>query len=346
MRLRRGSPEAPAASAAIPGRPPGAAPAVLGRAPGQWWREEGPDATATALRRLELTVTRRVDGLLHGDVLGLVPGSGSEAAEGREYVPGDDVRRMDWAVTARTTVPHVRDTVAERELETWVVADLSASLDFGTARCEKRDLALAAVAAVGFLTARAGNRTGGVLAGPTGPVRVPPRPGAVATRALLARIAQAPRADPSAGAGPVLGRALDSLARSSERRGLVVVVSDFLDPVPSWERALRVLGARHELLAVEVADPRDADLPDVGTVTLVDPETGRWLEVRTGRRLREAYAQAAAERRRAVTRALRSAGADHLRLSTDRDWVADLVRQVSARRRRRLAGVAVGGAAR
>lgn len=343
MRLRRAPARAAAPAGAVDGP---AVRAGVGAGGTGWWRDERADPTAAALRRLELTVTRRVDGLLHGDVLGLVPGSGSEAAEGREYVPGDDVRRMDWAVTARTTVPHVRDTVAERELETWVVADVSASLDFGTARCEKRDLALAAVAAVGFLTARAGNRTGAVLAAPSGPVRVPPRAGPAATRALLARLAEARRAAPAPGAGPVLGAALDRLARGAERRGLVVVVSDFLDPAPTWERALRVLGARHELLAVEVSDPRDEVLPDVGTVTLVDPETGRWLEVRTARGVREAYARAVAERREALVRALRGAGADHLRLSTDRDWVADLVRQVSARRRRRLAGAAPAGSRR
>lgn len=347
MRLGRG---AVGRAAGVPGpAPAGPAPAGPGLAgPGL----AGP--TAAVLRGLELTVTRRIDGLLSGDVLGLVPGSGSEAAESREYVAGDDVRRMDWAVTARTGVPHVRDTTAERELETWVVVDVSASLEFGTARCEKRDLALAAVAAVGFLTARAGNRTGAVLAAPGAPVRLPPRAGAEATRALLRRLATAPRADAppgeapigGAGAGPVLGRALELLARGGERRGLAVVVSDFLDPLPTWERALRVVAARHEVLAVEVTDPRESELPDVGVVTLTDPETGRWLEVHTGsRRTREAYARAAVARREQLVRALRRAGADHLQLSTDRDWVRDVVRHVSARRRRRAAGVAAAGAA-
>ena len=121
-----------------------------------------------ALRRLELTITRRLDGLLQGDHQGLVPGSGSEPGEGREYQPGDDVRRMDWNLTARTTVAHVRETIADRELETWVVVDQSPSLDFGTAACEKRDLALAATAAVGFLTAARGNRIGALLLRPGG----------------------------------------------------------------------------------------------------------------------------------------------------------------------------------
>jgi uncharacterized protein (DUF58 family) len=311
--------------------------------PAGWWSDAATDsAAAAALRGLELAVTRRVDGLLQGDVLGLVPGQGTEAGESREYVAGDDVRRMDWPVTARTTVPHVRETIAERELETWVVADVSASLDFGTAQCEKRDLVLATVAAVGFLTARAGNRTGAVLAGPDGAQRLPPRPGRDGTRALLARLQSAPRTGP--GTGPVLARALEQLARGNERRGLAVVISDFLDPA-GWERPLRVLGTRHEVLAVEVVDPREQVLPDVGLVTLTDPESGRTLEVQTrSRRTRERYAAAAAERRRAVARGIRSAGADHLELSTDRDWLADLVRHMAGRRRRRAAGVAVRGA--
>ncbi|MCU0271341.1 MAG: DUF58 domain-containing protein, partial [Acidimicrobiales bacterium] len=119
-------------------------------------------AAAEVLRRLELTVTRRLDGLLQGDYRGLVPGHGWELGEAREYQAGDDVRHIDWNVTARTNVPHVRDTIADRELETWVLTDCSASLGFGTAACEKRDLAVAAVAAVGFLTSRTGNRIGAI----------------------------------------------------------------------------------------------------------------------------------------------------------------------------------------
>jgi uncharacterized protein (DUF58 family) len=116
-----------------------------------------------SLRRLELLVTRKLDGLLQGDHQGIIPGGGTEAGEGRVYQPGDDVRRIDWNLTARSTVTSVRDTVADRELETWLVVDGSASLDFGTADCSKRDLAQAAAAAFGFLTCRAGNRLGAVV---------------------------------------------------------------------------------------------------------------------------------------------------------------------------------------
>ncbi|TDE33488.1 DUF58 domain-containing protein [Actinomadura sp. 6K520] len=299
-----------------------------------------------ALRRLELTVTRRLDGLLQGDHLGLLPGPGSEPAEGREYVAGDDVRTMDWNLTARMTAPHVRDRVADRELETWVLVDATASMDFGTGRLEKRDLAVFAVAAVGFLTARTGNRLGAQIVHDTGVQRVPARAGRAHLLALLGTLLSAPRGAGGHGDAPLdapFGAAAELLGRTAAKgRGLAVVVSDFLEPVEAWQRPLRLLGARHQLLAVEVVDPRELTLPDVGMLTLVDPETGRRREVPTaGRRLRERYAAAAAGQRREIAAGLRRAGAAHLRLRTDGDWVRDLVRHVLAQRR-----VAAAGAAR
>jgi len=289
------------------------------------------------LRRLELTVRRRLDGLLQGDHLGLLPGPGSEAGESREYRPGDDVRRMDWPVTARTTVPHVRETIADRELETWVLVDLSASLDFGTADCEKRDLAVAALAAITHLTIRGGNRVGAVVVTGERVERIPARGGRVAAQALMRRVIRTPRAAP--GEPTDLAGAIGLLARPPRRRGLAVVVSDFLADPATWERSLRALRGRHEVLAVEVLDPRELQLPAVGVLIVVDPETGQMLEVQTGdRRLRERYATAAAEQRRAVAGALRRAGAGHLQLRTDRDWLLDIVRFVAARRRGRSAG--------
>src|SRR5215470_726948 len=141
------------------------------------------------LGKLHLLVTRKLDGLLQGDYLGLLPGPGAEPGESREYRAGDDVRRMDWPVTARTTVPHVRQTVADRELETWLAVDLSASLDFGTARQLKRDLAVAAAAAVAHLTVRGGNRIGAVAASGRTVVRMPARPGRKEAQGLLRAIA-------------------------------------------------------------------------------------------------------------------------------------------------------------
>ena len=286
-----------------------------------------------ALRQLQLVVTRRLDGLLQGDYLGLVPGHGSEPGESRVYVEGDDVRRIDWNVTARTTVPHVRDLIADRELETWALVDCSASLDFGTAQCEKRDLALAAVAAIGFLTARMGNRMGAVIVRPDGSVRVPARSGRQAMMALLHTMATRPRVD---GGGPTdLTAALESMMRPPRRRGLTVVVSDFLAP-PGWERPLRALATRHQVLAVEVIDPRELELPDVGYLTLVDPETGRRREIQTAQAsLRSRYAEAAAAQRAAIASSIRTAGASHLVLRTDRDWLRDVVEFVLMARRRR-----------
>lgn len=344
--------------------------------------------TEQLLRRLELTVTRRLDGILQGDYQGLLPSPGTEAGETRAYQPGDDVRLMDWNVTARTGEAHVRTPIADRELETWVLADLSASLDFGTASCEKRDLAVAAVAAVGHLTARVGNRFGAVMVHRQGLVTIPARPGRDHLLALLHRVAALPRAD--GGGATDLAAALEACRRVARRRGLVVVVSDFVGvlegapsgaPVartarrrsrqereaqgflsavkppssedvdssrtpPSWERPLRALAGRHDVVAVEVLDPRELELPDVGVVTLVDPETGGHLQVQTGdRRLRERYVEAAAHQRRETAASLRAAGADHLVLRTDRDWLADLVAFVGRRRQRRRgapAGAGVG----
>src|SRR5436305_4018726 len=142
------------------------------------------------LGKLQLLVNRKLDGLLQGDYLGLLPGPGTEPGESREYRAGDDVRRMDWPVTARTTVPHVRRTVADRELETWLAVDLSASLDFGTATCLKRDLAVAAAAALSYLTVRGGHRIGAVVSTGEQNVRIPARGGLAYARGLLRRIAQ------------------------------------------------------------------------------------------------------------------------------------------------------------
>ncbi|HEX2272841.1 MAG TPA: DUF58 domain-containing protein [Acidimicrobiales bacterium] len=289
------------------------------------------------LRQLELLVTHRLDGLLQGDYHGLLPGPGSEPGESRPYQPGDDVRRMDWSLTARTTVPHVRDEVADRELETWVVVDCSASLDFGTAQCEKRDLALAAVAAVGFLTARIGNRMGAVLVTPEGTIRIPAQGGRQALFALLHRLATRPRAGDGAGASD-LAAGVRQLLQPPRRRGVAVVVSDFLAP-PDWHRPLRGLALRHQVLAVEIVDPRELELPNVGFLSLVDPETGRRLDVPTGKpKLRQRYAEAAAAERAAIAAAIRQAGAQHLVLRTDRDWMRDVVRFVVTSRHRR-AGV-------
>jgi uncharacterized protein (DUF58 family) len=289
------------------------------------------------LRQLELLVTRRLDGLLQGDFQGLVPGAGSEAGDGRVYRPGDDVRRMDWNLTARTTVPHVRETIVDRELETWLLVDGSASLDFGTAECEKRDLALCAAAAVGFLTARQGNRLGTVLATPTGTITRPPRSGRTPLLARLHELAvyRAPEGSQAQPLAGDLAAAMEATQRVARRRGLVVVISDFLEP-RDWERPFRGLASHHDVLAVEIVDPRELELPPVGLLMLVDPESGRRVEVQTtSAKLRARFAAAATNQRSAIAGAIRRAGVDHLQLRTDRDWLRDIVRFVVGRRRRR-----------
>nr|WP_091446104.1 DUF58 domain-containing protein [Micromonospora yangpuensis] len=326
------------------------------------------------LRRLELVVTRRLNGLLHGQYRGLLPGPGSEPTGSREYRPGEDeVRRMDWAVTARTGLPHVREVDADRELTTWVVVDASPSMEFGTAELDKRELTVAAVAAVGFLTAGTGNRLGAQVLGPSTVRHVPARSGRThllgllrmlltAPRAMTAGVRRVPRYTESVkqgpfltggvvGGGATLVEALGAAHRVAHRRGLLVVVSDFLDGLPDdpgqpspWEVVLRRLAVRHQVLAVEVTDPRELELPDVGVVTLVDPETGRRREVCTSdRRLRERYAVAAANQRDQVRQALRRCGAAHLSLRTDRDWTADIVRHVHAQRQLATAPAAARG---
>jgi len=310
-------------------------------------RELAPEAV---LRRLELVVWRRLDGMLQGDYQGLLPGPGSDPDESRLYQPGDDVRRMDWNVTARTSAPHVRDPLADRELETWVLLDRSPSMDLGTARCEKRDMALAAVAAVGFITLRVGNRVGAVVLGPGPAQRIPARTGRQALLGLLQRLAMTPSdrgagagfawregAGVGAGAGAAtdLAAGIEQLARPPRQRGLAVVVSDFLSDT-DWDRPLRILAQRHMVLAIEVVDPLELELPDVGYLTLVDPETGRVREVQTSKRpLRDRYAAAAAEQRAGIATRLRQAGASHLVLRTDSDLVLEVVRFVMAQRRTR-----------
>jgi uncharacterized protein (DUF58 family) len=297
--------------------------------------EIGDPKLSAALRTLELTVKRKLDGVLHGNHLGLIPGPGSEPGESRMYQPGDDVRRMDWSVTARTTHPHVRQMIADRELETWMVVDMSASLDFGTTGCEKRDLVVAAAAAITYLNSGGGNRLGAVIANGDSIVRVPARSGRQHEQALLRAIATSPRAP--LGVRGDLASAIDALRRPERRRGMAVVISDFLGPV-NWMRPMRAIAARHEVLGIEVLDRRDVELPDVGDVILQDTESGVTREFTIDEQLRNDFARASAVHREEVARTLRRCGAPLMTLRTDRDWIADIVRFVASRRRGALAG--------
>jgi uncharacterized protein (DUF58 family) len=290
---------------------------------------------SAALRTLELTVSRKLDGILHGDHLGLIPGPGSEPGESRIYQPGDDVRRMDWAVTARTTHPHVRQMIADRELETWLVIDMSASLDFGTSVCEKRDLAVAAAAAIAYLNVGGGNRLGAVISNGQNTIRVPARSGREHVHTMLRTIATTPKAP--LGVRGDLSATIDALRRPERRRGMAVVISDFLGPI-TWMRPLRAIAARHEVLAIEILDPRDIELPDIGDVVLQDAESGAVREFTIDAQLQSDFAKAAAKHRDDVGRTIRGCGAPVMTLRTDRDWIADIVRFISSRRRGAMAG--------
>lgn len=283
------------------------------------------------LRRLELDVTRRLDGLLHGDHAGWTTGHGSEPGEARPYVAGDDPRRIDWNVSARMSETHVRTQIADRELETWLAIDRSASMGFGTRRHEKHDLALAAAAAVGFLTSRGGNRFGTVIGGPEVSV-VPARQG---RRHVLAALQRIVTISPREGVGASLADVLTRSAVVARRRGALVVVSDFLDDPATWAGPLRTLALRHETVCVRISDPAEHELPAVGPLRLIDTETGVVREIDTSsRRVRETLATAIAERDRLIDATIRHAGAALVELRTDRDWLHDLARFLTTRKRR------------
>ena len=274
--------------------------------------------SAASLRALELAVGRRVDGLLAGDYRSAFAGVGTELWQVRPYEPGDDVRRIEWNVTARTSIPHVRVELAERVLVTWLVLDASASMAFGTGDRRKADVAEGVAVAVGYAATRRGNRLGTIAFG-SEPQVERPRQG---RRALLETL-RLLRELPPSGSGS-LSDALELTDRVATQRSLVIVVSDFRGPI-EWRAPLLRLAGRHTVLAVEVRDPREQELADVGELRLVDPETGRQLRVDTGdRRLRERFSVAAAEERRALQASLATAGVGHVALSTDGDWLRPL----------------------
>lgn len=289
-------------------------------------------------RSLELGVGRRVDSLVSGDYGGLRLGPGSEREDVARYQPGDDVRHIDWNITARSAEPHVWRPIADNQLDTWVLVDTTASMSFGTVTGEKRELAAQIVWATGLLTDAPGNRLGVATFGPDGMrLRRPERSRLAAHRAL--RMLDGVRHENGA-AATSLAHAIEALLRRRERSGLRIVVSDFLDPDGrgeppfEWEPALRRLAARHDVIAVEVVDPRELALPNVGSVVLVDPESGRQRHVWTSDpKVRRRYAEAASRHRFDIAAAIRGCGADHLPVSTGRDWVRDLARFVRARNR-------------
>jgi len=280
-----------------------------------------PDAL---LRALNINVGRRVAGLLAGDYRSNALGYGTELAQIRAYEPGDDVRRIDWNVTARTTETHVRVQVAERALTTWLVLDTSPSMTFGTAQRRKADVAEGVALAIGHIATRHGNGLGVATFGDTHPRTLPPSRGRAGMLGLLTTLRQEPATE--GGGATSLGEALDRVGRLARMAKLVVIVSDFRGP-RDWRRSLIDLAGRHTVIAAEIRDPREQELPDVGELWLIDPETGRQLQVDTSRkRVRERFAEAARADRDELAAELRKAGVPHVVLSTSDDWLRELAR--------------------
>jgi uncharacterized protein (DUF58 family) len=285
------------------------------------------------LRRLQWTIIRPLATRLGGDERSLQRGDGLELEELREYQPGDDVRRIDWNVTARSDRPYVREAFVERALDTWLVVDVSASVDWGTAECLKRDRAVELAGVSGTLLGRQGNRVGALLFADRPLGFLPPGAGRTHLLRLLAAVREEPRQ--AARGATDLAAALARAETLARRRSLLVVVSDFLAP-DGWQRPLRRLAARHEVVAAVLRDPREGELADVGLVAFEDPETGQQLLLDTGdRRLRERFRAAARDRAERLQREIAAAGADVLTLGTDAPLLPALVRFLDARHRRR-----------
>jgi uncharacterized protein (DUF58 family) len=285
------------------------------------------------LRRVDWEVIRRLDGLLQGDYRSLLYGFGVDFADLREYQPGDDVRYIDWNVTARLGDTYIRQYVEDREITAWFLLDLSPSLEFGTVSRNKRAALIDVVATFCRLLTRHGNRVGAIVL-VSGIERViPARTGRQHVLRIINELLQEPRRRTSSLTD--LGGLLRAAQRWMHRRSLIVVASDFIS-APGWESQLKLLNRRHEVVAVRVSDPRELDLPDVGGLMLEDSETGLQMYVDThDGAFRKRFREASLRRVEGVRAAFRSAGVDALWLSTEDDLVQAFVRFAALRSRRR-----------
>jgi len=317
-----------------------------------WWRKAPAAANderliaeaggaERALRRLEWTVIRRLDGLLQGDYRTLMRGTGLDLADLREYQHHDDVRHIDWNVTARLQTPHVRVFTEDREMSAWFVLDLSRSVDFGSGQKAKREISAGFVGVLARLLTRHGNRVGALVYGTDLEAVIPPRSGRRHVLHLLhamERRADRIEAAPSQKGMTRLADLLKSAGTLMPRRSTVFVVSDFLSE-PGWERPLGQLVQRHEVIAVRLFDPLELELPDLGLVPLRDAETGEQLWVDThDAGFRKRFARLAAEREATLRASLAKAGVDALELSTSDDLVESIVRFADMRKRRTRIG--------
>lgn len=290
------------------------------------------------LRRLEWTVLKRLDGALHGDYRTLFRGAGLDLADLREYQYNDDVRHIDWNVTARLQVPHVREFHEDRELGAWFLVDMSASVDFGSRGTSKQSLAAEFVALLARVLTRRGNRVGLLRYGSRVDTVIPPRSGRRHVLHLLASLLQAP---PAARKQTDLGEMLQHAVRALRRRSLVFLVSDFIS-VAGWAPWLARLAQRHEVIAIRLYDPLEMQLPDIGGVLMQDAETGEQIWVDThDTAFRRRFAAAARRREEALRAALAGAGVDALELSTEDDLASAILRFADLRKRR--SQLAAGG---
>jgi uncharacterized protein (DUF58 family) len=291
-----------------------------------------PGEAEQTLRRLEWTAIRRLDGLLQGDYRTLLRGNGMDLADLREYQHHDDVRHIDWNVTARHGTPHVRVFTEDREMAAWFLVDLSPSIDFGSGEQRKRDLATDFTTVLARLLTRHGNRVGALLYGAGVDTVIPTGNGRRHVLHLLHSLTHRP---PPADTGTTrLRDLLDGAAGVIKRRSTLFIVSDFISE-PGWEQALARLAQRHEVVAVRVLDPMEQTLPDLGLLTLRDAETGEQLLVDThDAGFRKRFAQLAAQRETHLREGLARAGVDTLELATDDNLVDALVRFVELRKRR------------
>jgi uncharacterized protein (DUF58 family) len=285
------------------------------------------------LQRLDWTVIRRLDGLLQGDYRTLFRGSGLELADVREYQLTDDVRAIDWNVTARMQTPFVRQYIEDRDLTAWFLLDLSPSVDFGTGLVDKRGMLVDFVAVLARLLTRHGNRVGALTLAGTRTRVIPARSGRAQVLRLIAalgdepRLPRAPRTD--------LSVLLAAAHRMVRRRSLLFVVSDFIS-LPGWDRPLALLARRHELVGVRITDPSEAALPDLGQLVFQDAETGEQMLLDTHERgFRKRFEEGVRRRREDAARCFHRVGADILTLSTDGDLVRAIMRFAAERRQRR-----------
>lgn len=285
------------------------------------------------LHRLDWHVVRRLDGLLQGDYRSLFYGHGVDFADLREYNPPDDIRYIDWNVTARMNTPYIRQYTEDREVTAWFLLDLSPSMDFGTVESVKRTVLIDLVTTLARLLTRHGNRVGAVFYGGRVERTIPAKSGRIQVLRLVNDLLKQPRLPrtPFTDLAPLLTQGLHAI----KQRSLIFLISDFIS-APGWERPLSLLNQRHEVLAIRLWDPREAELPDIGTVMLEDAETGEQMYVDThDRKFRQRFAAAAKEREAAVQAGFKRAGVDALALSTDEDLVRALVRFARLRQRRK-----------